>query len=63
MGATALLRRRGPFPDRPPDTLFATRYDAYRPYGVFILKKSGILQDAGGVKPSNSPFEEENAFA
>jgi len=47
-----------------PDTLFATRYDAYRPHGVFYSEdvKHGILKDLGEAQPVEVTFEEESTF-
>ena len=48
-GRNSMLWRRGSLSDRPPESLFSTRYDAYRPYGVFYSEevKAGILRDLG----------------
>jgi glyoxylase-like metal-dependent hydrolase (beta-lactamase superfamily II) len=41
-----------------PESLFATRYDAYRPYGVFYSEevKAGILRDLGEPQPVELTF-------
>jgi glyoxylase-like metal-dependent hydrolase (beta-lactamase superfamily II) len=41
-----------------PEVLFATRYDAYRPYGVFYSDdvKAGIMKDLGDTQPVELTF-------
>ena len=41
-----------------PETLFATRYNAYRPHGVFYSEevKAGIMKDLGGPQPVELTF-------